>query len=563
MTDDDLSSPVIMVVHHDAASLARLHRILDRRFGADYEIVAVATAHDARAELERLRESGTDVALVLSEQWLPDVPGAELLAGVQAMHRDARRGLMVTWGDRTTADWIVKASALGQIDANIVLPWRDADERFFLAVGELLTEWEQLHLPAFAAITIVGDSSDPYSYGIRDALQRSGVPHRFHEAGGEDGRALLRQAGEPTVLPIAILFDGRVLARPTPAEVAGALGVNADIVSDVLDVAIVGSGPAGLAAAVYGASEGLRVAMIESEAVGGQASSSSQIRNYLGFPRGLSGSELTNRAYQQAWLLGAQSVIGRRATALRTFDDVHVLTLDDGSEVQARAVVLATGVSYRRIGIESVDELIGRGVFYGAGVTEAPGMTGEDVYIVGGANSAGQAALYFSRFARRVTLLVRGAALGEMSEYLVREIDVRPNVAVRLQTVVEGADADHRLRGLLLRNTASGRTDEVAATALFIMIGAAPSTSWLPPEIERDDRGYVRTGEDVGSVRSDGRRPDSLETSVPGVYAVGDVRAGSMKRVAAAVGEGSSAIRLIHDHLARLQASTGAHLAAT
>jgi thioredoxin reductase (NADPH) len=202
-------------------------------------------------------------------------------------------------------------------------------------------------------------------------------------------------------------------------------------------------------------------------------------------------------------------------------------------------------------------------VFYGDGVTEAPGMTGEDVYIVGGANSAGQAALYFSRFARRVTLLVRGAALGEMSEYLVREIDVRPNVAVRLQTVVEGADADHRLRGLLLRNTASGRTDEVAATALFIMIGAAPSTSWLPPEIERDDRGYVRTGEDVGSVRSDGRRPDSLETSVPGVYAVGDVRAGSMKRVAAAVGEGSSAIRLIHDHLARLQASTGAHLAAT
>ena len=313
--ENGVARAAILVVHHDHASLGRLQRILDRRFGADYLVVGATSARDALGSLERLSKAGTDLAVVLAEHWLEDQPGAELLARVPEFDRDARRGLLVTWGDRTTADWIVKASALGQIDAHVVMPWREADEQFYLAVAELLGEWEQLHGPPFAAIRLVGDPWDPYSHGLRDALQRSGVPYRFYAVDSVEGRELLDQSIDVKELPIAVLYDGRILGRPTPAEVADALGVNTEIGDEDIDVAVVGSGPAGLAAAVYGASEGLRVVVIESEAIGGQASSSSMIRNYLGFPRGLSGAELTNRAYQQAWILGARSVIGRTATA--------------------------------------------------------------------------------------------------------------------------------------------------------------------------------------------------------------------------------------------------------
>lgn len=543
-------SAAVVAVDDDDDSSARIGRVLERRFGADYEVVLERSPSAALKALDELHRDGKDVALVLAAHLMADMTGIELLAQVSSKHRHARRALLIPWSDRSTAESIVKASALGQIDAHIVRPWRDADESFCHAITELLDEWDRNHRPQFEAVRIVGDRWDAYSHGVQDALQRSNVPFRFYEADGAEGRELLQRAPQPGPLPVAVLFDGRVLPRPTPAQLADALGANTDPGAEVFDVTIVGSGPAGLAAGVYAASEGLRVLVLENEALGGQAGTSSLIRNYLGFPRGLSGAELTHRAYRQAWILGASFLIGRAANGLRAEGDTRVLVLDDGSEIRSRAIVLAVGVGYRRIGIDSLETLVGRGVYYGSGVTEAPGMVDEDVYVVGGANSAGEAALHLSRFAARVTILVREASLTAMSDYLIREIKARDNIVVRLNTVVTDGRGDYRLRSLTIRDTAADRTEEVSATAVFIMIGASPRTGWLPPDVQRDDRGYILTGDSVPVELEDGRPNEALQTSVPGVFAVGDVRAGSMKRVAAAVGEGSTAIRLVHDYLA-------------
>jgi len=541
---------VILAVADDDESIARIGRILERRFGADYAIHVERSPAAALTTLRNLRDAGKDVAVVLAAHRMSDMTGIELLAEAAKSHRDARRVLLTTWGDRSAAESIVKASALGQMHAHILGPTRDVDESFCHAVTELLDEWDRQHRPQFQAVRIVGDRWDAYSHGLQDALQRSYVPFGFHDAETTEGQELLKQAPANSELPVAILFDGRVLPRPTPVEIADALGVNTDPSTEVFDVTVVGSGPAGLAAAVYGASEGLSVLVLENEALGGQAGTSSLIRNYLGFPRGLSGADLTHRAYLQAWLLGARFVIGRAATGLGGERGKRVLALDDGSEVVSRAIILAVGVSYRRIGLESLEALVGRGVYYGSGVTEAPGMADEEVYVVGGANSAGQAALYLSRFAARVTMLVRGSSLAEMSDYLVRDIERRTNIAVRLDTVVVAAHGDDRLRMLTIRDVATDRTEEVPATAVFIMIGASPKTGWLPAELERDARGYILTGDSLSAESArDGPAPP-LESSMPGVFAVGDVRAGSMKRVASAVGEGSSVVQLVHAHLA-------------
>ena len=541
---------VILAVDDDHVAGTRIERILRRRFGADYTILFERSPSAAIAALDELHQSGKDVALVLAAHRMSDMTGIELLAEVASMHRDARRALLTSWGDRSAAESIVKASALGQIDAHILGPGRDVDESFCHAITELLDEWDRQHRPQFQAVRIVGDRWDAYSHGLQDALQRSYVPFGFYDADSPEGQELMKQTPTTSELPVAVLFDGRVLPRPTPVEIADALGVNTDPGAEVFDVTVVGSGPAGLAAAVYGASEGLSVLVLENEALGGQAGTSSLIRNYLGFPRGLSGADLTHRAYLQAWLLGARFLIGRAATGLRAEQGERVLVLDDGSEVFSRAIIVAVGVSYRRIGIDSLEALVGRGVYYGSGVTEAPGMADEEVYVVGGANSAGQAALYLSRFAAKVTILVRGSSLTEMSDYLIRDIERRNNIAVRLNTVVVDVRGDDRLRMLTIHDAATDRPEDVPATAVFIMIGASPKTHWLPAEIQRDDRGYILTGDSLSTVprRHGPERP--LESSMPGVFAVGDVRAGSMKRVASAVGEGSSVIRLVHAYLA-------------
>jgi thioredoxin reductase (NADPH) len=579
---------VIVAVDESPERMERIERALKRRFGEDYDIVAESTPHGALDRLAELSEGPLEVALVLADAWMPDMDVGEFLAAVGELHPTAKRAVLVEWGELIKArESIIRGAAMGQLEGFLAKPWRDADEDFYFAVAEYLAEWDREHRPQFEAIRIVGDPWDAYVQGLRDALFRSGVDHGFYDVATERGHELLGEVGaaaSPGELPVVILFDGRVLHHPTAAEIAAALGVNTDPAAQVFDVTVVGAGPGGLAAAVYGSSEGLDVLVVDQEALGGQAGTSSMIRNYLGFPRGLSGAELAIRAYGQAWFFGSNFLIGRSATGLRAEGDLLVVTFDDGSEARSRTVILAAGVAYRRLGTEKLEALVGRGIFYGAPITEARGLGGQHVVVIGGGNSSGQASLYLSRYASRVTLVVRGAALDEMSEYLIRELDARPNIFIRMGTELADAVGERRLQAVRLRQRETGAEEEVACSAAFVLIGASPRTDWLPPEIERDERGYVATGDEVtkmteipgsadpGAKAADSgakpadsdaeakpvdsgskpaRRPAAFETSMPGVFAVGDVRLGSIKRVAGAVGEGSNAIRIVHEYLAR------------
>jgi thioredoxin reductase (NADPH) len=554
-TSEAIGPAVILVVDDDPEALELTRRSLERRLATDYQILAEGVPDRALHLLSELADRRTEVALILADMNMPGMSGVDLLARAADIHPDAKRIALITWGElETSREPILRASARGDIEAVLAKPWRDAHESFYYGVAKFLDEWDRGHRPQFQAIRIVGERWDQEAQELRDTLYRSGVPFGSYDLESEQGRALLEDfSAQDGPFPVAIVHDGQVLHRPTPSQIAAALRVNTDPVGERFDVAIVGSGPAGLAAAVYGASEGLDVIVIEHRALGGQASTSSMIRNYLGFPRGLSGADLATRAYRQAWFFGARFLIGRTAEGLRSEGDERVIVLDDGSEVRSSGVVLATGVSYRRLKAERIDELVGRGVFYGAPVTEAPGMADELCIVVGGGNSSAQMSLYLARFARRVIVVTRNESLDEMSDYLVREIESRRNIELRLDTVVDGVEGERRLGAVRLKKQSSGEYERLDAAGLFIMIGAEPRTAWLPDDIERDERGYVLTGPDVDGPPADDRPRALLETSMPGVYAVGDVRQGSLKRIAAAVGEGSSVIRMCHEYFALLR----------
>ena len=448
-----------------------------------------------------------------------------------------------------------RATALGQLDLSLLKGWVSPEEWLYPQVQEAISAWTKAHRPCLEIVKLVGEQWSPRCHELRDLLTRNTVPFGFYDADSDAGRRLLAERGlEAARLPVAVLFSGRALVDPTNPALAEALGVRTRPDPEPYDVVVVGAGPAGLAAAVYAESEGLRTVVIEPEALGGQAGTSALIRNYLGFPRGLSGGELTARAYEQAVLFGTEFVFMQRATGLTARGDHRVVTLADGSEAVARTVVIATGVAYRLLNVPALNRLLGAGVFYGAAAAEARAMAGQDVFVVGAGNSAGQAALHLARFAARVTLLVRGDSLAaDMSDYLIDQIAATPRVAVRLQTRVVDGRGDDRLEALVLEETHTGRREEVAAAAVFVLIGAAPRTDWLAATLQRDARGYLLTGRDVAlGERPLDRPPAPLETSLPGVFAVGDVRAGSVKRVASAVGEGSVAIRFVHEHLAGL-----------
>jgi thioredoxin reductase (NADPH) len=551
-----MNQPILFLVDDRPPVLAALAGDLERRFGADHRILTGTSPRAALAALEDLAGRGQEVAMVVAAQGMAELPGVELLVRARELHPGAKRVLLVGRRAWTPANPAVRAMTMGQIDTYLFEPWLPVERFLYLPVTQVLADWVPARGPAFEGIRIVGPRLGTRSHELRDLLTRMGIPHGWYQAGSAAGRRLLEEAGEDGArLPVVVFHSGQVFVDPSDAELAEALGFGTRPEDGAYDLVIVGAGPAGLAAAVYAASEGLATLVVEPKVAGGQAGTSALIRNYLGFPRGIGGGDLANRALEQAWLFGANLVLAQRATGLRADGRRRLVRLSEGGEVAADAVLVASGVSWRRLGVPRLEALVGAGVFYGAAGAEARAVEGEDVFVVGAGNSAGQAALHLARHAASVTLLVRGPELSQrMADYLVREIEAGPNLAVRLRTRVVDGLGDRRLEGLRLET--GGGTEEVAAAALFVMIGGEPRTEWLAG-VERDDRGYVLTGHDL---LGDGRPPPGwpharppllLETSVPGVFAAGDVRHRSVKRVASAVGEGAVAVQLVHQYLER------------
>jgi thioredoxin reductase (NADPH) len=526
-------TPLLVVAADDPAERGLIEEELERRYGSDYTLLICTTA-ELGGVLDQAEANGDDVAVALAS----GREGADLLARMRGRFPTARRGLLIPWlgwSRRGVGELVLRSMARGWIDLYVIAPTRRRDEVFHRTISELLQESERLRGEGPAGATVVADARSPRAHQLRSSLAGLGIPHR----------TLAATDGEAAAVTLA---DGQVLTDPDPAELTRALGFPTELDSHEADLLVVGAGPAGLSAAVYGASEGLRTTVLDAGAVGGQAGSSSLIRNYLGFPRGLGGGELAQRAYQQAWLFGAQFRLTHRATALEPRDGRHIVRTDSGAEIAARAVVLALGVEYRRLEAPGLIELEGAGVYYGASMSEAQALAGESVYIVGGGNSAGQAALHLARYACQVRILVRGDGLAAtMSQYLIDTIDKDPNVRVLTRTEVAAGLGDGRLEQLELR-TPEG-TETVPAAALVVLIGAHPHTEWLPDEVSRDEWGYVATGPDATGWPLE-RAPLPLETSLPGVFAAGDVRSRAVKRVASAAGSGALAVADVHTYLA-------------
>jgi thioredoxin reductase (NADPH) len=549
--------PIFFVVNDEEQALRELAGVLDSRFGADYQILSERSPDAALTALARLAATSETVALLIGAPRMAAMDGVEFLVRAHELHPNAKRVLLIERGEWASTHPAVRAMMLGQLDSYVFDPWTPPERWLYLPISELLADWTSSQPPRFEAVRIVGLAGQARAHELRDFFTRGALPYSFHAADAEVGRALLAEVGQDgSRLPVLVFYTGQVLVDPSNAELAEALGFHSRPPVGMCDVAVVGGGPAGLAAAVYAASEGLHALVLESEIPGGQAGTSSLIRNYLGFPRGLSGQDFTNRAVEQAWLFGANFVLSQQVTGLGFRGPDRLVRMSDGSEVAARTVIIATGVAWRRLDVPGLEALRGAGVFYGAAGAEAKAMEGGDVFIVGAGNSAGQAAVHLATYARSVTLLVRGDTLAaSMSDYLARAIGAIPTVAVRLRTEVVDGQGRGRLERITLRDRHNGTTRTVPAAGLFIMIGGEPRTAWLAGSVERDRRGYVLTGRDLlrdGALPAGWpleRAPLLLETSVPGVFAVGDVRAGSVKRVASAAGAGAIAVQLVHDYL--------------
>ena len=536
-------APALVAFEADPAALARVDDELRNRYGRDYHIVTAPLPTAGRV-LDGLRGTGRRVIVVLAGA-VDHRDALATLNASRAVFPAAKRCLLLTWGDRTAAEVILRGVTRGDLDYWLPRPLTAPDETFHQAIAEFLGDWSRRYRPS-EALRVVGRGWDPPTSALRDMLTRNGIPFGFHEAGSAEADLVLAAAGTPAParLPVLVLPDGSVQEQPSPTTLGQALGIATTAPAGVFDVAIVGAGPAGMAAAVYAASEGLTTAVVESTAIGGQAGTSSLIRNYLGFPRGINGADLAQRAYLQAWAFGARFVYGNPACGLEPDGDQRILTLSDGSQVRARAVVLAMGVTYRMLNIPDLERFHGAGVYYGAATAQAPLIVGQDVLVVGGGNSAGQAATYLAAHARRVTVLVRGNSLAQsMSDYLIRAMTHTPNITICYHSEITGGAGTDRLRQVTVRDHATGHTRTQPAVAAFIMIGASPGTTWLPDTVHRDPWGYLRTAHHPDAEH------DRYHTALPGVFAVGDVRAGSVKRVASAVGEGSVVIGSVHDYL--------------
>jgi thioredoxin reductase len=551
------------MVSRDQAVREEVAAQLRKRYGADYSVVAGETAEEVSAALAG--SPGTPVAVILAGLSSTDPDGIEVVAKISANHRQALRACAVRWGDLDIAEPTFAAIAAGHLDAWVYLPQSVIDEEFHLAITELLDEWASRGGSEFEAVQLIGERWAARSTELRDIFLRNHVPTGFYDVAAPRGQELLASLGltDPELPVVVLRFrPGQpVLTNPTAIQIAAAFGLLDSVQNEPpFDVAVIGAGPAGLSSAVYAASEGLRTLVLEPLAMGGQAGSSSLIRNYLGFPRGISGSRLAANAYQQAFAFGATFLWSRSVVGIAADGDLRVLRLSDGQQVRSRTVVVATGAEWRRVGVKNLEALQGRGVFYGAAVTEARAMTGKDVFVLGGGNSAGQAAVHLARYARQVTILVRRPLAETMSNYLITEIDSAPNIAVRTGVSVVDSVGSAALEGLVIEDLNDRSTETLRADSLFVMIGSVPHTEYLGEAVRRDRWGFVLTGSDLKDDEWPDRHrsPLMFETSIPGVFAIGDVRHGSVKRMASAVGAGAMVVAMVHEYLAGQQAPDAA-----
>jgi thioredoxin reductase (NADPH) len=546
-----MSNPALLVVDDDPDVLRAIARDLRRRYGKDYRVLRASSADEGLTALDELKERGDPVALLLSDQRMPRMNGVEFLSEAMRRFPKSKRALLTAYADTQAA---IDAINQSQVDYYLLKPWDPPEERLYPVLDDLLADWRAGYRPGYGGVRVVGSRWSSDAHRIKDFLARNAVPYQFIDVESEEAADI--DVGEGG-LPLVILPEGERMASPTAQALAERLGLRTSAGADFYDLAIVGGGPAGLAAAVYGASEGLRTVLVEREAPGGQAGTSSNIENYLGFPSGLSGADLARRAVTQAERFGVEIVAPQEAERLTVDGPYKRLHLADGSEIACHALMLAMGVSWRKLPADGADRFSGRGVYYGAAMTEAMSCRDESVYIVGAGNSAGQAAMYFAEYAERVVMLIRGDDLGKsMSHYLVERIEAHERIDVLLNTEVAACCGGEHLESLVLRNRETGEEEEIETRYLFVFIGAAPRTDWLDGVVVRDERGFVLTGPDLADGHLDGwpleREPFLLEASIPGVFVAGDVRHESVKRVASAVGEGSVAVHFMHQHLATL-----------
>lgn len=551
-----MKQPIILALDDDEQVLRSVVRDLRKHYGKEYRIMNTTSPQEALDSLEEIKKKGDAIALFLVDQRMPDMLGVDFLKQARKEFPEAKRALLTAYSDTEAA---IKAINEVQLDYYFVKPWDPPEEKLYPVLDDLLESWQATYQAPYRGIRIIGYQFSPKSHQFKDFLAGNLVPYKWLDAEhSREGKELIKQHGcSNKQLPLIVFEDDSALCNPETKEVAKKIGLQQEATANLYDVVIVGAGPAGLAAAVYGSSEGLRTLLIEKRAPGGQAGTSSRIENYLGFPNGLSGSELTRRAVAQASRFGTEILAPQEVQEIEVQDGGYkVLTLSDGAEVKTRAIIITTGVDYRKLHKDSLDKFNGAGVYYGAATTEGRTCMQHRVFIVGGGNSAGQGAVYLSQYASEVIILIRNESLEEsMSQYLIDQLDELENVEVWPHTEVEGGVGEDKLEKLRLRNNETDKEWEEEVGALFVFIGAKPYTDWLPINIIKNKEGYIETGRDLKRYKDYStfwkinRDPYLLETCSPGIFAAGDVRAGAMNRVASAVGEGAMAIKLVHQYL--------------
>jgi len=551
-----MEKPLIFLIDDDPQVLHSITRDLKSQYEKKYKIISNSSPHQALETIAELRNQSKAIAIFISDQRMPEMQGVEFLKKAMAIFPDAKRVLLTAYSDTQAA---IEAINHIQLDYYLMKPWNPAGERLYPVLDDLLSDWQANYRPEFTGLKLIGFQYSPFSHKLKDYLAGNLIPYQWLDVEKDPEANLLLQLNELSLenLPVVITEDGEVFIQPDVSALALVIGAGAGVTTEMYDVVIIGGGPAGLASAVYGASEGLKTLIIERKAPGGQAGTSSRIENYLGFPSGLTGADLSRRAISQAIRLGAEILSPKEVLSISETDNYKTITLHDQSSIKCRAVIITTGVDYKKLEIKGISDFTGAGIYYGAAVSEAASCRGQHVYIVGGGNSAGQSAVYLSKFAKKVHILIRRESLSNtMSSYLIKQIESLPNIEVLTNCKIREASGGSHLEDLLIENIKSKSLEKYKAAALYIFIGAKPFTDWLGEAIERDVNGFIRTGQNLrydsrfGQFWKLKRDPYLLETSIPGIFAAGDVRSGAMNRIASAVGEGSMAISFVHKYLA-------------